>query len=106
MPSLILQEEEVLVRPPAPTEPGSELAQLQGLLTLCSCLSKEVAKPDAEWVGELIQQIKAEFERQRREQGKVLQQLMAGIKELMEEIARRVAPEVPAAKRAPSEHGD
>ena len=102
MPSPILQEEEVLVRPPAPTEPGSELAQLQGLLTLCSDLSKEVAKPGAEWLGELIQQIRAEFERQRREQRKVLQQLMAGIKELMEQIARRVAPEVPAASARPA----
>ena len=67
MPSPILQEQEVLVRPPAPTEPGSELAQLQGLLTLCSEL-KKVAKPDAEWVRELIQRSRAEFERQRREQ--------------------------------------
>ena len=81
----------MLVRPPAPTEPGSELAQLQGLLTLCSDLSTEEAKPDAEWVRELIQRSRAEFERQPREQRKVLQQLMAGIKELMEQIARRVA---------------
>ena len=72
MPSPILQEEEVLVRPPAPTEPGSELAQLQGLLTLCSDLSRKVAKPDAEWVKELIRQIRTEFELQRREQRKVL----------------------------------
>ena len=96
MPSPVLQEGEVFVRPPAPTEPGSELAQLQGLLALCSDLSKEVAKPDAEWVRELIQRIRAEFERQRREQRKVLQQLMAGIKELMAQIALRVAPEVPS----------
>ena len=100
MPSPILQEEEVVLKPPAPPEPGSELAQLQGLLTLCLDLSKEAARPDAEWARELVQQIKTEFERQRREQRKVLQQLTAGVKELMEQFARRVAPEEADAKRA------
>ena len=50
LPSPILPEEEVVVKPPAPPEPGNELAQLQGLLTLSSALSKEVARPDAERV--------------------------------------------------------
>ena len=49
---------------------------------------------------ELIQQIRTEFERQRREQRKVLQQQIVGIKELMEQIARHVTPEEPAAKCA------
>ena len=97
--SPILPEEEVVVLPPAPPEPGTELAQLQGLLTLCSELSKEVAKLDAEWVRELLQQIRTEPGRQRREQRKVLQQLIAGIKKLTEQIARRAIPEEPAAKR-------
>ena len=100
LPSPALPEEEVVMKPPEPPKPGNELEQLQGLLTLCSDLSKEVAKPDAEWVRELLQQIRTEFERQRREQRKVLQQLIAGIKELMEQIARRARPEEPAAKRA------
>ena len=46
------------MKPRAPLEPGSELAQLQGFLTLRSDLSKEVAKPDAKWPRELIQQIR------------------------------------------------
>ena len=86
LPSPIVPEEEVVVKPPAPPEPGSELAQLQGLLILCLDLSKEVAMPDAERGRELIQHIRTEFERQRREQRKVLQQLIAGIKELMERL--------------------
>ena len=90
----------MVVKPPAPPEPDSELAQLTGLLTICSDLSEDVARPGAEWARELIQQIRTEFERQRREQRKVLQQLIAVIKELMEQIARRVTPEEPAAKRA------
>ena len=90
LPSPILQEEEVIMKPPAPSGPGSELAHLQGLLTLCLDLSKDVAMPDTEWARELIQQIRTEFERQRREQRKVLQQLIAGIKELMEQSAYRV----------------
>ena len=52
------------MRPPAPPEHGDELAQLQGLLTLCTDLSKEVAKPDTEWVRELLQQLRTELERQ------------------------------------------
>ena len=72
LPSPALPEEEVVVKPPAPPEPGSELTQLQGLLTLCSDLAKEVAKPDAEWGRELLQAIRTEFERQRRKQRKVL----------------------------------
>ena len=59
-----------------------------------------MAKPDAEWAKGLLQQIRTEFERQRLDQRKVLQQLIAGIKKLMDRIARRVAPEKPAAKRA------
>ena len=90
----------MVVKPPAPLEPGNELAQLQGLLTVCTDLSKEVAEPDAEWARELLQQIRIEFEWQRREQRKVLQQLFAGIKELVEQTARRATPEEPAAKRA------
>ena len=85
--------------PPAPPEPASELAQLQGLLSLRTDLSKKVAKPNAEWTRGLLQQIRTEFERQRREQRKLVQLLSAGIKELMERIARRVTPEQPAAKR-------
>ena len=72
----------MVAKPPAPTEPGSELAQLQGLLILCLDLSKKVAKPDTEWVKELVQQIRTEFDPQRREQRKTLQQLIAGIKDL------------------------
>ena len=100
LPSPVVPEEHVVVRPPAPPEPGNELAQLQGLLTLFTDLSKGVAKLDAEWARELFQQIRTEFERQRRDQRKVLQQLIGGSKELMERIARRVTPEEPAAKRA------
>ena len=40
LPSPTDPEKEVVVRPPAPPEPGNELAQLQGLLTLCTDLSK------------------------------------------------------------------
>ena len=58
-----------------------------------------MAKPDAEGVRELLQQIRTEFEPQHREQRKVLQQLTASIRELMETIARRATPEEPAAKR-------
>ena len=93
-----MPEEDVVVRPPAPPDAGTELAQLQGLLTLCTDLSKEVTKPDAEWAMELLQKIWTEFERQRREPRKVLQQLITGSKELMKQIARPVAPEEPAAK--------
>ena len=99
LPLPIEPEKEVVVRPPSPVEPSDELAQLQKLLTLYTDLSREVAKPEAGWVRELLQQIQAEFERQRREQRKVLQQLISSIRELMENIARRAAPEEPAAKR-------
>ena len=99
LPLPIEPQEEVVVRPPVPPEPSDELAQLQRLLTLCTDLSKEVAKPDAEWVQKLLQQIRTEFKRQRREQRKVLQQLTASIRELMEKIAQRATPEEPAAKR-------
>ena len=61
-----------------------------------------MAKPDAEWVRELIQQIRIEFEQQRREQRKVPQQLIGGTKELIEQIARRVTPEHP---RSPPRSG-
>ena len=88
-----------MVRPSVPPEPSDELAQLQKLLALCTDLSKEVAKPDAECVRELFQQIRTKVERQRRERRKVLQQLVASIRELMEKIVRRAAPEEPAAKR-------
>ena len=50
LPSPALPEEDVVSKPPAPPEPGSELAQLQGLLTLCSDLSKEMARRNAEWL--------------------------------------------------------
>ena len=66
--SPILPEEEVVVKPPAPPKPSTELAQLQGLLALSSDLSKEVARLDAQWLRELMQQIRTEFEPQRREQ--------------------------------------
>ena len=98
LPSPVDPEEEVVVRPPAPAEDGDQLAQMQRLLNLCMDLCKEVAKRDTEWVPELLWQIRAEFERQRREQRKVLQQLITGI-ELMERIARRTTSEEPAAKR-------
>ena len=99
LPLSIQPEKEVVVRPPAPLEPSDELAQLQKLLTLCTDLSKEVAKPDTEGVPEPLQRIRTEFERQRREQRKVLQQRITSIRELMENIARRAAPEELAAKR-------
>ena len=54
LPLPIVPEEAVVVKPPAPPEPGNELAQLQGLLTLCSDLPKEVAKPDTDWLRGLI----------------------------------------------------
>ena len=93
-------QEDMAVKPPAPPEPGTELAQLQGLLTIYADLSKEVAKPDSEWARELLQQTQSEFERQRREQRKVLQPLIAGSKVLMEQIARRATPKETAEKRA------
>ena len=40
------------------TEAGSDLTQLQQLLTQCLELSKEGTKPDAEWARELLQQIR------------------------------------------------
>ena len=89
----------MVARPPVPTEPGSELAQLQGLLTLCLDLSKDVAQPDTEWIRELVQQIRTEFERQRGEQRKTPQQPTAGIEDLTEKIARGGASEEPTAKR-------
>ena len=92
-------EEEVVVRPAAAPKPGNELAQLHGILTLCTGLPEEVANPDAEWARELLPQMRTEFERQGREQRKVLQQLIAAIKELMERMARRGTPEEPDAKR-------
>ena len=47
LPSPIVLEEEVIVRASALPAPGNELAQLQGLLTLCWGLSKDLARPDA-----------------------------------------------------------
>ena len=88
------------MKPSTPPEPLNELAQLQGLITLCSDVSKKAAKQDADWVRELLQQIRTEFERQRREQRNVLQQLTAGTKDLMEQIVRRATPEEPVAERA------
>ena len=85
-------------RPPISSEAGSDLAQLRQLLTQCLGLSKEVTKPDAEWARELLQQIRTELERQRREQRKALQQLIADIRELREKTARRTPPPEPAAK--------
>ena len=43
-------------------------------------LSKEVTKPDAEWVRDLLHQIRTELERQSREQRKALQQLISDIR--------------------------
>ena len=65
-------EELVADRPPTSPESGSDLAHLQQLLTRCMELSKEVTKPDAEWARELLQQIRTELERQRREQRKAI----------------------------------
>ena len=59
--------EEVTERLPAPSEFGTDLEQLQQLVARCMDLPKEVAKPDAEWARELLQQIRTELERQRRE---------------------------------------
>ena len=80
------------------TEAGSDFAQLQQLLTQCLELSKEVTKPDAEWARELLQQIRTELERQRREQRKAFQQFIVDILELREKIAGRTPPPEPAAK--------
>ena len=62
-------------------------------------LSKEVMKPDAEWAGELLHQIRTELERQRREQRKALQQLITDIRGLVEKMSRRTPPAESAAKR-------
>ena len=62
-------------------------------------LSKEVTKPDAEWAREFLQQIRAELERQRREQQQALQQLIADRLELMEKSSRRTPPAEPVGKR-------
>ena len=72
---------------------------MQQLLVRCTDLSKELTKPDAEWAHELLHQIRTELERQRREQRKVIQQLITDIRELMEDISRRTPPAEPAAKR-------
>ena len=96
----VLRKEGVVARLPVHAERRSELAQLQRLLTICLDLSREVAKPDTDWVRELVQQVRAELDRQRREQRKTLQQLITGIKELMETIAHRAASEEPSAKCA------
>lgn len=59
-----------------------------------------MAKPDTEWLRELVQQVRAEFASQPREQRKTLQHLITGTKELIEKSARRAASEEPSAKRA------
>ena len=92
-------EEEVIERLPAPPELGSDLARLQQVLSRCMGLSKELTKPDGEWARELLEQIRAELEHQRREQRKTLQQLIADIRELMETTSRRMPPAELAAKR-------
>ena len=96
----VLREAEVVARRPVHAKPGSELAQLQGLLSICLDLSREVAMPDADWVKELVQQARAEFDRNRREQRKTLQQLITDIKDLIKKVARRVSSKEPSAKRA------
>ena len=92
-------EELVADRPPMSTEAGSDLAQLQQLLTQGLELSKAVTKPDAERARELLQQIRTKLEHQRREQRKALQQLIADIRELREKIARRTPPPELTVKR-------
>ena len=92
-------EEEAIERLPAPAELGTDLAQLQQLLARCMDLSKEMAKPDAEWARDLLEQITTEFGRQLREQRKALQQLIADIRGLMAKISRRTPSAGPAAKR-------
>ena len=92
-------EEEAIERLPAPPEAGTDLEQLQQLLARCMDLSKGVTKPDAQWARELLHQIRTEFERQRREQRQVLQQLTTDIRELMEKSSRRTLPAKAAAKR-------
>ena len=47
----------------------------------------------------MLQQIRTEVERQRREQRKALQLLITDIRELMEKCSRRIPPAEPAAKR-------
>ena len=82
-----------------PPGAGTDLEQLQQLLARCMDLSKEVTKPDAEWARELLQQLRIEFKRQRREQRKPFQQLITDIRELMEKSSRRMPPAEPATKR-------
>ena len=86
-------EEEVVERLPVPFGAGTDLEQLEQLLACSMDLSKEVTKPDAEWAREFLHQIRTEFERQRREQRKALQQLISDIRELMEKISRPTPPE-------------
>ena len=81
-------EERVIEKLPALSEFVTDLEQLQQLLARCMELSKEMPKRDAEWARELLQQIRTELERQRREQRKALQQLITDIRELMEKISR------------------
>ena len=64
---------------------------MQGMLTLSLDLSKDVAKPDTEWVKELLRQIRTELDARHRQQRTTLQQMIARIEDLMENVARRVA---------------
>ena len=59
----------------------------------------KVPKPDAEGALELLQQIRTELERQRREQRNAIQQLITEIRDLLEKIAWRSPPFKPAAKK-------
>ena len=90
-------DEGAVERLPVPPGAGTDLEQLQQLLARCMDLSK-VMKSDAEWAREL-QQIRTELEQQRREQRKVLQQLISDIRKLIEKVSRRTPPAEPAAKR-------
>ena len=78
---------------------GTDLEQLQQLLARCMDLSKGLTKRDAEWGCELLQQIRIELKCQRREQRKAFEQLIADIRELVENISRRTPPADPAAQR-------
>lgn len=96
----VLQEEEEAMKQFVHVEPGLDLTQLQELLAIPMELSKKIGKWDAECVREVVQQVRAEFGDQRREQRKTLQQPITGVKELMGKIAHRTASEGSAAKRA------
>lgn len=71
------EEEEIQELMPTRESLGISADQLRESLATCLELYREVAKPDATWVRELVQPILAEFDKRRREQQATLQRLIA-----------------------------